>query len=62
MEVDLDLYSRLLSEELENIKSLLGEERYNQGRFGEATEIFDYLVRTEDFVDFLTLKAYNYLD
>ena len=61
-EVNIDLYSRLLNEELENIKNLLGEERYNQGRFDEATEIFDYLVRTEDFVDFLTLKAYNYLD
>ena len=61
-EVDTGLYAQLLSEELENIKGLLGEERYNSGKFEEATEIFDYLVRTENFVDFLTLKAYNYLD
>ena len=61
-EVNLNLYSQLLKEELGNIKTLLGEDRYNSGRFEEATEIFDYLVRTEDFVEFLTLKAYDYLD
>ena len=61
-EANLDLYSTLLKEELENIKGLLGEERYNNGRFDEATEIFDYLVQTNDFVDFLTLKAYDHLD
>ncbi len=61
-EVDLGLYEQLLKEELEEIKNLLGEERYNNGRFKEATEIFDHLVRTEDFVDFLTLKAYDYLE
>lgn len=61
-EANLALYSTLLKEELENIKGLLGEERYNNGRFEEATEIFDYLVQTNDFVDFLTLKAYDHLD
>ena len=60
-ELDTALYAQLLDEELENIKGLLGEERYAAGRFREAAEIFDYLVRTEDFVDFLTLRAYEHL-
>ena len=61
-ELDTALYAQLLDEELENIKGLLGEERYTGGRFREAAEIFDYLVRTEDFVDFLTLRAYEHLN
>ena len=55
------LYEQLKEEELEKIKGLLGEERYNLGRFTEAAEIFDHLVKTEDFIDFLTLKAYDSL-
>lgn len=60
-EADLKLYEQLKEEELEKIKGLLGEERYNLGRFTEAAEIFDHLVKTEDFIDFLTLKAYDSL-
>ncbi|MBV6647766.1 MAG: malate synthase A [Cyclobacteriaceae bacterium] len=61
-EVDSALCDLLLNEELEKIKGLIGEERYTKGRFEEAAEIFDYLIKTEDFVDFLTLRAYDRID
>ena len=32
------------------------------GRFGEAREIFEQVALSEDFVDFLTLSAYERLD
>ena len=32
------------------------------GRYKEAAEILDFLVESEDFIDFLTIKAYEYLD
>ena len=43
------------------IKSYVGEERYSNGRFELATQLFNELVFDENFVEFLTLKAYQYL-
>ena len=48
-------------EELENIKKYVGEERYNNGKFKLAAEIFDDLVMNDHFEEFLTLSAYKYL-
>lgn len=48
-------------EELENIKKYVGEERYANGKFELATELFNDLVLDENFDEFLTLKAYQYL-
>ena len=54
-----ELYSSLLTEQLENIRSAVGEERFNKGAYRLAAEIFDSLVREENFTEFLTLKAYE---
>ncbi len=56
------LYERLKKEELKKIKTMLGEDAFNAGRFKEAVEIFDRLVKGEQLEDFLTLNAYDYLD
>lgn len=48
-------------EELEKIRALVGEEWYTQGRFADASTIFDQLVAAEEFIGFLTLLAYDYL-
>lgn len=48
-------------EELEKIKNYVGEERFNNGKFGLATEIFDDLVLNDHFEEFLTLKAYQFI-
>lgn len=48
-------------EELNNIKDYLGEERFNRGKFTLASEIFTDLVTNDNFEEFLTLKAYQYL-
>lgn len=60
--IDKVLCERSISDELENIQKLLGHDRYEHGRFEEAAEIFRHLIYTEDFVDFLTLKAYDYIN
>lgn len=57
--IDLALYESLLPEELEKIKAYVGEERYNKGRFTEATKLFDKLVKEKEFAEFLTLPAYE---
>lgn len=56
-----DLVLEWQKEELENIKEYVGTERYEKGRFDLATELFDELVFDENFQEFLTLKAYNYI-
>ena len=48
-------------EELQKIKNYVGEERYHNGKFRLATEIFDDLVLNDHFEEFLTLKAYQFI-
>jgi malate synthase len=59
--VNLALYEQILPEELVKIKEYVGEERYNNGKFSLATELFDKLVKQPKFEDFLTLGAYQYI-
>lgn len=56
-----DLVLEFQKDELKKIKSYVGEERYSNGRFELATRLFNELVFDENFVEFLTLKAYQYL-
>ena len=57
--INYDLYRSLLPEELDKIKSYVGETAYNNGKFEQAIELFDQLIKHEDFVEFLTLPAYE---
>ncbi len=57
--ISYELYRQMLPEELEKIKAYVGAERYDGGQFVTATQLFDQLVREDEFVDFLTLPAYQ---
>ncbi len=59
--VTFELYEQLREEELEKIKAYVGQEQYEKGRFVEATELFNELISNEDYKEFLTLPAYQYL-
>ncbi len=60
--VDRAHYEALVPEEIEKIKTLLGERAFYGGKFSQAREIFDRIVIEDQFSDFLTLVAYDYLD
>jgi malate synthase len=60
--IDQALYESLLAEELEKCKTLLGSQRVATGKLSQAVSLFDQLVRSQDFEEFLTLKAYELLD
>jgi len=47
--------------ELEKIEAYVGKDAYTNGKFELATELFKKLVATEEFEEFLTLNAYNYI-
>ncbi len=61
-EVTEELFREVLSEELEKIKELVGEERYKNDEFGKAAELFDRISTDDEFVEFLTYPGYEYLD
>lgn len=58
--IDLAYYEKLKQEELAKILKEFGD-NYRQMKTEEATELFDNLVKNEEFAEFLTLKAYKYL-
>ena len=58
-EVTSSLYEKLKTEELFKIENYVGERAFQQGRFAEATELFDRLVKQKEYIEFLTLPAYE---
>ena len=54
-------FDDLLSEELEKIRTALGETGFKAGRYDKAAEIFAETATSEDLADFLTLPAYEAL-
>jgi malate synthase len=54
-----DLIRRLEDEELAKIRKAIGEESFSRSRFDEAREIFELVALAEEFVEFLTLPAYD---
>ncbi len=57
----LALYGQLLEEEMDAIRSEVGDERFERGHFQRAMQLFDEMIRKDDFSEFLTLPAYQYL-
>ena len=60
--VTVELCRQMLGEELEKIRGLLGAAVYDARHFKLASELFDRITTAEEFVDFLTLPAYEYLE
>lgn len=56
-----ELILKWQEEELLNIKNYLGEQRYQKGKFKRATELFDSLIFDDEFQEFLTIKAYQFI-
>lgn len=57
--ISYDLYKEFLPSELEKIEAYVGADNYKNGKFEQAVEIFDMLIKNEEFVEFLTLPAYD---
>jgi malate synthase len=62
-EVTEDLFNSTLDEELEKIKNdIVGPERWETDEFGNAAQLFARISTDDEFVEFLTLPGYEYLD
>ena len=61
--VDRDLVRRYEQEELEKIREEVGDEFFEtQGRPDESRELFEQVALSGDFVEFLTIPAYQHLN
>jgi len=60
--ISADLFQAVLKEELEKIKASVGPAAYSSGRYALAADLFFRMSTSEQFAEFLTLAAYEYLD
>ena len=56
------LFRDVMKEELERIKSLVGKESYESGRFELASRILDEMTTTRELIEFMPSYAYQYLE
>ncbi|NUW66448.1 malate synthase A [Vibrio coralliilyticus] len=56
------LFEQYLSEEIDVVKTEVGDERYQAGRFEEAAELMAKLTTSDELTNFLTIPGYDYLD
>ncbi len=56
-----DLYTMLFDEEVEKIITEVGADKIEATQFENAFNLFNDLVLSEDFEEFLTTPAYTYL-
>ncbi|GAC1405109.1 MAG: malate synthase A [Ktedonobacteraceae bacterium] len=60
--VTVDLFHQLMQEELDKIKMAIGEQQYAGRKFQTAAELIDKIITDDQFVEFLTLPAYQYIN
>jgi malate synthase len=58
-QVTHDLVARILDEETDAIRTAIGDDAFAAGRYQEARELFERVAVADEFVDFLTLPAYD---
>ena len=61
-EVTPELVRKIEDEELDRLRQAIGHDGYRGGRFEEARAVFEEVALGDDFVEFLTIPAYQLLD
>jgi malate synthase len=57
--VSHELIARILDEETDAIRTAVGNDAFAAGRYQDARELFEKVAVADEFVDFLTLPAYD---
>ena len=58
---NVETYDKFKHQEIEKIKDYVGENRFDTGKFEKAIQLFDQLVLTDNYQEFLTLEAYKHI-
>ncbi|HKZ80385.1 MAG TPA: malate synthase A [Pyrinomonadaceae bacterium] len=60
-QVRRELVSTIVGEELDKIRQSIGDEAFLGSRFEEARDIFEQVALGEEFIEFLTIPAYQHI-
>jgi len=60
--VTQDLFRQLLAEELPKVRTYLGDAAYGAGKYEQAAKLFERITTDDNYVEFLTLPAYEMID
>ncbi len=60
--ITVELFRQIFGEELDRIQQEVGPQRFRNGRFDLAGRLFKEIIESHELEEFLTLKAYEYLD
>jgi malate synthase len=60
--VTVQLFRQLAREEQAKVEATLSKEQLAGRKFNQAAQILDQIITDDEFVEFLTLPAYHYLD
>jgi malate synthase len=60
--VSKELFRKLLAEELPKVKEYLGHEAWKAGKYEEGAKLFERITTDDNYVEFLTLPAYELID
>jgi malate synthase len=55
-------FKELMREEMQKIRNQVGDAAFNQGHYRKAAQILGNITEQEEFVQFLTTEAYQYID
>ena len=56
-----ELFSEILEEEMIAIRQEIGDNRFLEGRFKLAKTLFKKMIISDNFDEFLTIPAYEYI-
>jgi malate synthase len=59
--VTKELVDQTVKQELVKLKEMLGDERFTGGKFDLAAKLYEQMMTSDQFDEFLTLKAYQYV-
>ncbi len=59
--VTKDMFRELVPQELAKVRDMLGDKGFAAGKYEEGAKMFEQLTLADDFVEFLTLPAYEHL-
>ncbi len=60
--VTLEFFRTVVKEELEKIRSEVGRKQFETVKYDLAAQLFDEIIAADTLEEFLTLRAYGYLD
>ena len=59
--VTLELFRRVMAEEMDKIRQTVGDSQFSAGKYAPAAQLFDEIIASDTLEEFLTLRAYDHL-